>query len=104
MFPQNHVTTLRTRTLLLKVTTMEDEGGRTVLKLEGRLTDSWVDELAQVAADLTNDDAQVIFDLGGLSFADARGLALLRVAAERGSILTGASPFVAALIDQERRP
>jgi anti-anti-sigma regulatory factor len=86
---------------LLKVTTTMDQGGQTVLKLEGRLADSWVDELARVAA--TNGGAQVIFDLEGLSFVDVRGLALLRGAAERGARLTGASPFVAALIDQERR-
>jgi anti-anti-sigma regulatory factor len=80
-----------------------DQGGRTVLKLEGRLADSWVDELAGVAAAATTGSAQVIFDLEGLSFVDARGLALLRGAAEQGARLTGGSPFVAALIDQERR-
>ena len=88
---------------MLKVTTMKDEGGRTVLRLEGRLTDSWVDELARVAAGVTNAGAQVSFDLGGLSFADGRGLALLREAADRGALLTGASPFVTALMNQERR-
>ena len=88
----------------MKVTTTMDQGGHTVLKLEGRLADSWVDELAQVAAVATNGGAQVIFDLEGLSYVDVRGLALLRGAAERGARLTGGSPFVAALIDQERRP
>lgn len=88
---------------MLKVTTMTNEPGRIVLKLEGRLADSWVDELARVAAVITNDGAQLIFDLDGLSFLDVRGLALLRSAAERGAILTGGSLFVNALIDQERR-
>jgi anti-anti-sigma regulatory factor len=88
---------------LLKVTTMTDEPGRIVLKLEGRLADWWVDELARVAAVATNSGAQVTFDLDGLSFVDVRGLALLRGAAERGARLTGGSPFVAALIEQERR-
>ena len=94
----------QTRAPLLKVTTMADEPGRIVLKLEGRLADSWVDELARVAAVVTNDSAELVFDLDGLSFVDVRGLALLRGAAERGAVLTGGSPFVAALIDQERRP
>jgi anti-anti-sigma regulatory factor len=88
---------------LFKVTTTKDAGGRTVLKLEGRLADSWVDELARVEAVATTGGAHVTFDLEGLSFVDARGLALLRSAAERGARLTGGSPFVAALIDQERR-
>jgi anti-anti-sigma regulatory factor len=88
---------------VLKVTTTRDEGGRTVLKLEGRLAESWVDELARVAAVARNGGAQLIFDLEGLSFVDVHGLALLRTAAEQGARLTGGSPFVAALIDQERR-
>ena len=88
---------------MLKVTTMKDERGRTVLRLEGRLTDSWVDELARVATVVTNAGAQVSFDLEGLSFADGRGLALLLEAAEGGVLLTGASPFVTALMNQERR-
>lgn len=92
------------RATLLKVTTMADEPRRIVLKLEGRLADSWVDELARVAAVVTNDGGQLVFDLDGLSFVDVPGLALLRDAAERGAILTGGSPFVAALINQGRRP
>jgi anti-anti-sigma regulatory factor len=87
---------------LLKVT-KKDEGERAVLKIEGRLADSWVDELARVAAAAEKGGRQLIFDLEGLSFVDVRGLALLRGAAQRGARLTGASPFVAALIDQERR-
>jgi anti-anti-sigma regulatory factor len=88
---------------LLKVTTMTDEPGRIVLKLEGRLADSWVDELARVASAMTNDGVELIFELDGLSFVDVRGLALLLGAAERGARLTGGSPFVTALINQERR-
>jgi ABC-type transporter Mla MlaB component len=88
---------------LLKVTTTKDEGERTVLKLEGRLADSWVDELARVAAAAANGGGQVSFDLENLSFVDVRGLALLRSAAERGARLIGGSPFIAALIGQERR-
>ena len=74
-----------------------------VFKLEGRLADSWVDELARVAAVAMNGGGHVTFDLEGLSFVDLRGLALLRTAVEQGAQLTGGSPFVAALINQERR-
>lgn len=75
-----------------------------VLKLEGRLSDSWVDELARVADVAMNDGAQLTFDLDGLSFVDVRGVALLCGAAERGARLTGGSTFVTALMDRERRP
>ncbi len=75
-----------------------------VLKLEGRLSDSWVDELERVAGVVMTDGAQLTFELDGLSFVDARGVALLRGAAERGAQLTGGSTFVTALMERERRP
>ena len=89
---------------VFKVTMVRDESSRMVLKLEGRLSDSWVDELARVAEAAMNDGAQVTFDLDGLSFVDVRGLTLLRGAAERGAQLTGGSTFVTALMERERRP
>jgi anti-anti-sigma regulatory factor len=85
---------------VLKVTTTKERGGLTVLRLEGRLAESWVDEVARAAAAAADGGAPVIFDLEGLTFVDVRGVALLRGAAERGARLTGGSPFVAALIDQ----
>ena len=75
-----------------------------VLKLEGRLSDAWVDELARVAGAVMNDGAHLTFDLDGLSFVDVPGVALLRGAAERGAQLTGGSTFVTALMERERRP
>jgi ABC-type transporter Mla MlaB component len=75
-----------------------------VLKLEGRLSGFWVDELERVAGAAMNDGAQLTFDLDGLSFVDAGGVALLRGAAERGAQLTGGSTFVTALMDEEQRP
>lgn len=72
-----------------------------VLQLEGRLADSWVDELARLADGAMHDGAALTLDLNGLSFVDDRGLALLRDAGARGARLTGASAFVAALMDGE---
>lgn len=94
----------RTRPRVFKVTTATDEGGRMVLKLEGRLADSWVDELTRVACVAMSEDAQVTFDLDGLSFIDVNGVALLHGAAKRGARLTGGSTFVTALMDRERYP
>ena len=69
-----------------------------VLKLEGRLTDQWVDELARVAGASTPAGQTATIDVSGLSFVDARGLAWLRGARERGARLTGASTFITALV------
>jgi anti-anti-sigma regulatory factor len=83
--------------------TSETASGGVVLKLEGRLADAWVDELARAASAAQRSGDEVTFDLGGLTFVDGRGVALLRGVAGRGARLTGGSPFIAALIELERQ-
>jgi anti-anti-sigma regulatory factor len=73
-----------------------------VLKLEGRLADAWVDDLADAAHAVSAGAERVTFDLDGLTFVDARGVALLRGASERGARLTGGSAFITALMQQDR--
>lgn len=75
-----------------------------ILKLEGRLTTAWVDEFARALAVVKREGGKVILDLDGLSFADGRGVGVLREAIESGAQLVGGSQFIGALIDQERRP
>ena len=83
---------------MFKLTAERQQGGL-VLKLEGRLAAAWVDELARVTDGALADGAAVTLDLGGLSYADARGVAVLRQAAGLGARLAGGSAFVTALID-----
>ena len=80
----------------------ERQRGGLVLKLEGRLADAWVDELARAAGGALADGTQVTLDLDGLSYADARGVAVLRHAAGLGARLAGGSTFINALIDRNR--
>ena len=79
--------------------TAERKRGRLVLKLEGRLADAWADELARAADGALAGGAAVTLDLDGLSYADARGVAVLRRAAGLGARLSGGSAFVNALIN-----
>jgi hypothetical protein len=78
--------------------TSTTEGGTMVLKLEGRLADKWVDELARVAGASAPAGQTLRFDLSGLSFVDGRGIAWLRGARDRGARLIGASVFITALV------
>jgi hypothetical protein len=87
---------------VFKVTSEKASGG-VVLRLEGRLADAWVDELARAAGAVESNGGVMTFELGGLTFVDARGVALLRAAAGRGARLRGGSPFIAALIELERQ-
>jgi ABC-type transporter Mla MlaB component len=92
---------LRGRTVF-KVTTERQRGEGVTLKLEGRLASAWVDEFARAVDDALTDDARVTLDLDGLSFADTRGVALIRDAVDRGARLVGGSEFIGALIGEER--
>ena len=87
---------------MFKLTTEKKAKGGVVLKLEGRLADAWVDELAHAARTAVTSDARLTFDLDGLTFVDARRVALLRKAAEDGARLTGGSAFITALMQRER--
>ena len=71
-----------------------------MLRLEGRLASAWVDELARAVTATMTGDARVTLDLGGLTFADSRGIALIRDIANRGVRLVGGSEFIGTLINE----
>ncbi len=87
---------------MIKVTRNGEHADRVILKIEGRLAAAWVDEFARAVGAAMSEDAQITLDLGGLSFADDRGVAVIRDARDRGAQLTGASQFIGALLDGER--
>lgn len=84
---------------MFKVTTDRGRGAGLTLRLEGRLATIWVDEFARAVGAAMNQDPHVTLDLDGLSYADARGVSVIRNAIDRGARLTGASQFIGALID-----
>jgi anti-anti-sigma regulatory factor len=77
------------------------DGGKTVLKVEGRLVGAWVDELARAVATAMRGTAQVTLDLDGVSFLETRAVQLLRGMEARGVRLVGGSTFVTTLMGQE---
>jgi hypothetical protein len=84
---------------VFKVTTDRERGDGLTLRLEGRLAAMWVDEFARAVDAAMNEEAHLTLDLDGLSYADARGVSVIRNAIDRGARLTGASQFIGALID-----
>ncbi len=87
---------------MFKVTSDQQSGVGVTLRLEGRLTAAWVDEFARELGSAMNGSARVTLDLDGLSFADDRGVAVIRRAIERGVRCAGGSEFIGALIQEER--
>jgi ABC-type transporter Mla MlaB component len=87
---------------VLRVTIERERGEGVTLKLEGRLAAAWVDEFARAVGDAMTNHAPVTLDLDGLSFADARGVALIREAVHRGARVVRGSEFISALIGEVR--
>ena len=87
---------------MFKLTTQREQGDDVILKLEGRLVAAWAGEFARAVDTAMSEHGRITLDLDGLSFADARGVALIRGAVNRGARLAGGSEFISALIDEVR--
>jgi hypothetical protein len=65
--------------------------------LEGKLLGAWVDEARHIVAAARAVD-QVCLNLQGLTFADSRGIDLLRTLRQEGIPLLGCSPLIEGLL------
>lgn len=80
--------------------TVLHEGDTDVVRVDGRLSAGSVEELTRLLRSLTR---PIVVDLANLLSADDAGVAVLRTLAEQGARLVGASPYVALLLDREKR-
>jgi hypothetical protein len=80
---------------MLRITVVESSNTTVALRVEGRITGPWVEEL-RTACNLHTlaDEVQLSLDLADISFADATGIALLRELRNRGVGLIGTTPFL----------
>ena len=65
--------------------------------LEGKLLGAWVDEARQIVAAARTSD-RVCLNLQGLTFADSRGIELLRALRQEGIPLLRCSPLIEGLL------
>jgi hypothetical protein len=65
--------------------------------LEGKLLGAWVEEARQIVA-AARASARVCLNLQGLTFADSRGIELLRTLRQEGIPLLGCSPLIEGLL------
>ncbi|HEY6846338.1 MAG TPA: hypothetical protein VI320_09015 [Terracidiphilus sp.] len=81
---------------MLRITIVESSKIAVTLRIEGRITGPWVEELRTACnVHTVPDDVQLSVDLADISFADAAGIALLRELRTRGVGLIRATPFLA---------
>ena len=80
---------------MLRITVVESSNIAVTLRVEGRITGPWVEEL-RTACNLHtfSDEVQLSLELGDISYADAAGIALLRELRNCGVCLIGTTPFL----------
>jgi hypothetical protein len=80
---------------MLRITVVESSKIAVTLRVEGRITGPWVEEL-RTACNLHtfSDEVQLSLELADISFADAAGIALLRELGSRGVGLIHTAPFL----------
>ena len=84
------------QTAMLRITVVESSKIAVTLRVEGRITGPWVEEL-RTACNMHTfpDEVQLSLELADISFADAEGIALLRELRNRGVDLIHTTPFLA---------
>lgn len=70
--------------------------GEPLIRVEGKIVGRWVGELRRAALTALAGPERVAVDLGGVSFADTDGIALLRELSGAGVTFVNGSAFVAA--------
>jgi hypothetical protein len=81
---------------MLRITVIESSKGAVTLRVEGRITGPWVEELRTACSVHTfPDEVQVSLELADISFADHGGIALLKELRNGGVGFIHTSPFLA---------
>ena len=85
---------------MLRITLVEGSRSAVTLRVEGRITGCWVEELRRACdAHTFPDPVQLSLELADVSFADAAGIALLKELRSRGVALMCTTPFMAEVLN-----
>ncbi len=85
---------------MLRITTVR-RGLQTILKLEGKLLEPWIEEFHAACTQAEIRSGHVGLDLADLTYADAAGTQLLRSLVQRGVPIIACSAFVAELLREQ---
>ena len=79
---------------MLKISEGNLKGEVAILRLEGNLTGTWVEEARRACEQVLGTGGKLALDLAEVLFADSDGIALLREMQSRGVGLANGSPFL----------
>lgn len=81
---------------MLRITVVEGSGQAVALRLEGRMTGRWVEELQRSCeVHALSEGIALSLDLADVSFVDGPGITLLKELRGLGVALVNPSPFIA---------
>ena len=83
---------------MLKITGETEENGNGRLRLEGHLVGAWVAEASRCCEERLAGGRSLTLDVAEVSFADGRGVELLKELLDRGVTVANRSPFLDELI------
>ena len=86
---------------MLRITTL-NHAPTVLLRLEGKLTGPWIDELRVAFDRAKRDGRQVRLDLSAVSFVDSNGVELLHELFDNGALVEACSTFVSELLHLEK--
>jgi ABC-type transporter Mla MlaB component len=84
---------------MLRITRTDDDAGRTLLKLEGKLLAAWT---AELTAQAPRSAGRLELDLSAVTFVDDAGRAVLLDLISRGATLSGCSGYLSELLHVEK--
>jgi len=86
---------------MLSIMWRDSSSDGTVMKLEGQVIGPWVAELRTYCELLLGEGSSLSLDMGGVSYLDPEGIALVRQLMTQGVRLDGCSPFLVELLKTE---
>lgn len=86
---------------MLRIKRDDEDDLRVVLILEGRIAGAWAEFLESECRQLMRDGFRVVLDLSDVFFIGRSGLAALGRLGRDGVRNVGASPLIAAMLEQE---
>jgi ABC-type transporter Mla MlaB component len=85
---------------MLRISNLGSEEKVMRLRLDGRLSGPWVEELRRMCEAALKEEQTLIVDCEGLFFADAEGAALMRTLRDQGAALVNCSAFLKLQLEE----
>lgn len=85
---------------MLRMSEIENNSGKIIFQLEGKITGSWVNELLKECHRALTSQNEIILDLDSVSYIDEQGIYALKTLQKEKVKLINCSLFLSALLTE----